>query len=106
MAAVTRRTLRWLAPPWTRAPTRLTLATAAAPATGPGRPTCRRASHAPARSAARPLAQQGSRLGRPGRRHALRARRTAHGHGPRKQHRSLPAGGHGPDGAKQTAEAR
>jgi hypothetical protein len=103
----TRRTLNCLAPPWTRAPTRLTPATGAAPAIGPGRPTCRRARPTPARSAACPLGP-GSRPGRPGRRHAIQVRRIAHGHGPRSQHRSPPEAdhGHGPGGAQQTAEAR
>jgi hypothetical protein len=106
-AAATRRTLNWLAPPWTRAPTRLTPATGAAPAIGPGRPTCRRARRALARSAACPLGR-GSRPGRPGRPRAIPAQRTAHGHGPKRQYRSLPEAGHGhgPGGAKQTAEAR
>jgi hypothetical protein len=105
--AATRRMLNCLAPPWTRVPTRLTPATGAAPAIGPGRPTCRRARHALARSAARRLGQ-GSRPGHPGRRPAIRARRTAHGHGPRTRHRRPPEAGHGhgPGGARRTAEAR
>jgi hypothetical protein len=108
-AVATRRTLNWLAPPWTRAPTRSTPATEATPAIGPGRPTCRLARHAPGRSATCPPGP-GSRPGRPGRRHATRAQRTAHGHGPRSQHRSLPEAdhghGHGPGRAQQTGEAR
>ena len=105
--AATRKTLNWLAPPWTRAPTRLTPATEAAPATDPARLTCRRPRPAPARSAACPHGR-GSRPGRRGRRPAIPPPRTAHGHGPKRQYPSRPEAGHdhGPGGARQTAGAR
>ena len=98
-AMATRRTTNCSAPPWTRAPTRSIPPTVAAPATGPGRPTCRQAR--PAADPSGACRGRGSRPARPARHRATRAPRTARGPGRkiRPCSRRAAAHGRGPDGA-------
>ena len=65
-AMATSRTTSCSAPPWTPAPTRSIPPTEAAPATGPGRPTCRQARPAAGRSGASAAAGVPARTASPG----------------------------------------